>query len=703
VSLRISSLSPFLWSYIKDLIPQNQNILVCKDLIGEALKCTCHVARVRSIAYAAGFCAYYARMIEKIGVFEVVKESISGKGKALHKILALASQSLFSKYSLTDIMKNKEVIKQVIDEAVDALDIEKGVMIKGGYRVVNPIITDSYVMMSQLLEALSRLYSKKLVGAKLFPLVEQEFIDFDDHMYGTPDLILEDLDRGKAVVVEWKSYISEGSKWSDVDIAQVVAYSIMEARRLGIRGLGDVFEAILGTDRDTVKEIAKIINRWKRRAMTSEKADELIVKFVEKAKRDVELKLRVIPIIITSSENFPPHPLMYKNDIAINYARRLLKLYETLRRVIIAADHLTLQLTNAEKLLAEIRRQKWDEVRKSLDCCKTKEGFYAFNYTPCRFLRCGKPIEQGKWPCRSKRGKQICPFAGENGPCKFYFGHREKEEYDIVMWKLRYKVFEEKERCLLSYRAIDILFKKMGLTWIFDNSIGKSCKGFIIDIAGETAYVDREPTVTFYIRVLRGGGDLDKIRFDIADLNNVDVETEDEGIVIRRKLRDIEVEKGLVGVIKKGSVATYIITPQLSTPLLTVNSFLMVGDCDVEGEDIVYHLYNPSPFLNLIYELFKRYIRILKRYKCNAKLLLFEANTNLTLMELRAIDALHRFIALIKEKGEELAKQHGLPIQDIRKDIEILEKISQQPDKELMEDTPLYCMLLKLFEKRVKF
>jgi len=688
----------------------NPNISACKDLIEEALKCTCHVARVRSIAYAAGFCAYYARMIEKMGVFEAIRESISGKGKDLHRILALASQSLFSKYSLTDIIENKEkVIKEAIYEAINVLRIERAVRTERGHNVENPVITEARVMISRLLEALSRLYDEELIGLRLFPLVEQEFIDFDDHIYGAPDLILEDPGHDRAIVVEWKSYTSEGSKWNNVDIAQVIAYSVMEARRLGIRGLKDVFEAILGTDRGTAEKIAKIINRWKEGKESSERVNKLVAKFVDKAERDVKLKLRVIPIIITNSESFPPHPLMYKDvnrDNVISYAIRLSRLYKMLKKVILAADHLTLQLTNVEGLLADIRHQSRDDIKKSLECCRTNEGFYAFNYTPCRSLYCGKPIKQDRWPCKTKGGKQFCPFAGEKGPCKFYFGRKEKEDYDIIMWRLRYKVFEEKENCLLSYRAMNILFKKIGLTWIFDNVIEKCCKGFKIDIAGETVSVDKNPSIIFYARILRGGDELDKIRFDIIDLNNIDMETEDEGLVARRRLRNIEVEKGLVGAIRRSSVAAYIITPQLLTPLLTMNSFLMIRDCDIEGENVVYYFYNPSPSLNLMYELFKRYIKIFKDNRFNAKLLLFEANANLTLMELRAIDALHRFIALVKEKKEELAKQYELSVQDVEKDIEILEKVLHQTDrekKEFIEDNPLYTMLLKLFEKKVKF
>jgi hypothetical protein len=116
MSVGRSALSPLLWNYIEDLI--------CKNLIEEALKCTCHVARVRSIAYAAGFCAYYARIIGKMGVLEAIKENVPGKGKALHKTLALAFQNRFSKYSLADIMKDREVIKEVSDEAPELLNVQ---------------------------------------------------------------------------------------------------------------------------------------------------------------------------------------------------------------------------------------------------------------------------------------------------------------------------------------------------------------------------------------------------------------------------------------------------------------------------------------------------------------------------------------------------------------------------------------------------
>jgi hypothetical protein len=697
------SLSPLLQKYIENLLHGNLDTSKCKDLVEEVLRYTCHVARVRSIAYAAGFCAYYARMIEKMGVFEVIEGSIPSKGRALHRILSLVSQNLFSQYSLEDVIKNDEILRRTIDEAINILGEEIGVK------------TDAYNMMQQLLEALSRLYYyKKLIDPKLFPLTEQEFIDFDDHMYGVPDLILEDLNKKKAVVVEWKSRTGEESGWSDVDIAQVVAYSIMEARRLGIRGLKNVFEAILGTDIKVAREIARIIeniNKLKRHRSSSEEFVEVkelndkLTDLVRKARDNIESKLRIIPIIITTSKSFPPHPLMYRNGTSIDFAKRLSKLYRMLKRVIIAAEHLTLQLTNTDNLLAEVRGQSLEEIRKSLEHCRTIEGYYAFNYTPCRLLRCGKPINQSKWPCKTKKGKPFCSFVGENGPCKFYFGRKEKEEFDIIMWKLRYKVFEEKERSLVSYRAMDILFKKIGLKWIFDSNVEKSCKGFKVDIAGETVRVERGSSVVFYVRVLRGGKELDKLRFDIIDLNS-GVETEEGDIIIKRELRDIERDKGLAGTIKRSSVVAYIVTPQLLTPLLTINTFLMVRDCDIEENVITYYLYNPSSYLYHTFELFKRYIKIFRDNNYKAKLLLFEANANLTLMELRAIDALHRFIAQIKEKSAELAKDYNLPSQDIERDVKILEKVVHKADEgreRLIEETPLYTTLLKVFERKVQF
>jgi len=699
-------LSPLLWNFIKGLLSTYSDPSACRHLIERALKYTCHVARVRSVAYAAGRCAYYARMIEKMGVFETVSGSISGKGRILHKLLALAAEDLFRDHTLSDLLRNSSnLISQAITHSAEVLRVDVG----------ENVLSEAADMMKKLLKALHRAQARGVITSnpniRLFPVVEQEFIDFDDHMYGAPDLILEveSSAERKALVIEWKSYEVGESAWSDVDLAQVVAYAIMEARRLGIKGLSGISKAILGIDVKMARKIDELMNCVKN---SQNKADlrvqEELRKIIQRVLDNSRKELKVLPIVISSkSESFPPHPLMYKLGNHVEHARRFSKLYNIVRKVIVAAEHLTLQLTNVESLLAEARGQEFVEIRERLKACCSSAGYLAFNYTPCRVLSCGRPAEQRSWPCRTRKGKLLCPFAGDHDACKFYFGRREREEFESLMWRLRYKVFEDKERSLINYKAMYILLKEHGLQWLFDDSIKSTCKGFKVDIAGATAHIEHKNSAIFYVRTSRGRKELGKFRFDVAELNDAIVEDEEESLVVKRKLRSIEREKGIIGTVKK-SVAAYIVSPHLPSPLLTINTFLMVRDCDVEGDDVIYYLYSPSPVLYHNLRLFKHYIKALRGTDTLTRLLLFEAPANLTLMELRAIDALHRYIALAAEMSSEEIKRQELVTEvqpeEISREIKVIKPeidLSYKEKCEFERGIPLYDILRKLLKGNV--
>lgn len=689
-------LSPYLWQYIERLLPSSPNPSLCRRFVKEALKYTCHVARVRSVAYGAGFCAYYARMIEKMGVFEVVSENIPGKGRDLHILLAFTSQDLFSKHTLDNILRDlnrqasNSIILDSINNAVESL----------GWDGDEELKNRAFTMMRKLISALSR--AREIMGlspsAKLFPIVEQEFIDFDDHMYGAPDLILEDPDSGKAVVVEWKTYGVKEGGWSNVDIAQVVAYAIMEARRLGLKGLKGVFKAISGVDMGIALEVAKHADR----RLTSEQTKVLESDLVKRAlSRDsIRRELKVLPLIVSKSKSFPPHPYMYANFDINATLNRFAKLLKVFRGVVVAAEHLTLQLTNVEGLLAEVRGLDLRDVGGQLDkYCRSTMGL-AFNYTPRGILPYGVPRDQSKWPCVTRNGKPYCPFSGRDNACMFYFGLRDrKDDFENIMWRLRYVVFERRERNLMNYKAIDILFRIDDLRQSLLQDIQRTCKGFVVDLAGVPARMELHDSAVFYVKVSRGGKMLGKLRFDIVDIGNVDVGNEESALIVRRKLREVEVRKGVVGTVKR-SVVAGILESRVRTPLLSINTFLVVGDCDIEGDEVVYYLYSPSPVLYYNLSLFKRYIEIMRDIDPQAKLLLFEAPVNLTIMELRAIDTLHRYIATESEKDKGLASEAGVSEDELSKEAEIVKKVveeSKEKKDKFEGSTPVHEIFRRVF------
>jgi len=653
VSLVREALARYTWDYVSSKIADKNAAQDCKTYVDSALKATCHVARARSVAYAAGFCAYYARMVEKMGVFEVIRENISGKGKALHNLLAHAAQRLFLESTWRDALTKEE---KIVDQTI--------------YNVANivpnaskEVINNAKIMLEKLLHALSRLHEMKIIGDSLFPIVEQEFLDFDDHVYGTPDLILEDTNNERAVVVDWKSY-KDDKELSDVDIAQVITYSIIEARRLGITGIEDVETAILGIKPTDLSGLSDVSNYY----------------------QSLNSQLKIVPTIITASENryYPPHPIYLDEQDNIHLATTLKGLRETIRRVFIAADHLTLQLTNIENLLAGIRHAPWKEIKEELsEFCATDKGYYAFNSTPCGILPCGKPALQRNQPCTA------CQFAGSDRPCKFYFG-RENEDFDTLMWRLRYKVFEEKERNLASYRAIDLLFRDRGVVNTMIKAERKHAKGYLIDLTSGLPQIEVDKSVVFYVNVKRGKVDFGKTRFDIVNIGDIEVNADEGTLVVRRRLREIEKNERIIGVLKKSSVGLYILS-SLRMPLLNINTFMMIDDTDYDNEAVIYYLYTPSPVLNQNFLLFTQYLTHLKKTTHDIKLIIFEADVNLTLMELRGIDVLHRYVGKLSQQYVE--KETDIPLDEIQKENEIIKNQlnkSIREMNELMQEIPIY-------------
>jgi hypothetical protein len=663
VSLVREALARYTWEYISSKIADKNVAQDCKTYVDSALKATCHVARAGSVAYAAGFCAYYARMVEKMGVFEVIRENISGKGKALHNLLAHAAQRLFLESKWRDALTKKEMVDQILRESADIVP-----------NTSDRVINDAKIMLEKLLGALSRLHRKNIIGDSLFPIVEQEFLDFDDHIYGTPDLILEDTNNKRAVVVDWKSY-KDDSKLNDVDIAQVITYSIIEARRLGITGLEEVETAILGINPTDLSGLSDVSSYY----------------------QSLNSQLKIIPTIITASENryYPPHPIYLDEQDNTHLVTSLKSLQEIIRRVFIAADHLTLQLTNITSLHAGIRHVSWKEIKEALSkYCITNKGYYAFNATPCGILPCGKPVLQREGPCT------VCQFAGDDGPCKFYFA-RENEDFDTLMWRLRYKVFEEKERNLVSYRAIDLLFRDRGTVDVLLKDERKYAKGYRIDLTSGLPQIEVNKSVVFYVNVKRGKVNLGKIRFDIVSVNDIEVNTDEGMLIVRRKLREIEKnEQKYIGVLKRSSVGLYILSSRM--PLLNINTFMMIDKIDYDNETFIYYLYTPSPVLYQNFLLFTQYLTHFKKTSHDTKLIMFEADVNLTLMELRGIDVLHRYVGKL---SQQLEKETDIPLDEIQKENKIIENQlnkSMGEIYELMQEIPIYRPIYRILVNLLK-
>lgn len=509
-----------------------------------------------------------------------------------------------------------------------------------------------------------------------------------------------------AIVVKWKTYESENSRWTDVDVAQVIAYSIMEARRLGIKDLESTFKAIAGLSSGIALKFEEYLNGLKKSKTSPEKnfaIQQLSMENFESFIENIKKSIKVLPVIISGGKrnNFPPHPFMYENSSDLNMvAKRFSRLYKIFVGVVVAAEHLTLQLTDLEKLLAEARGGNLKDIREQLEAhCKSNMG-YAFNYTPLDILPHGVPRKQEKWPCVTKTGKLFCPFAGKNNACMFYFGQRKSEDFEKDLWKLRYNVLYVREHSLSYYKAIEILFRKRSIVQqLLKDSDTRSYR-FIVDIGTQAAYIKNSETVAYYIDIKRGGKSLSKMRFDFINMSELSDGEEENSLIAKRKVREIEEQKKVIGTVKRSVVASLLI-PATTSPLLSINTFLMIGDSESDGKEVIYYLYSPSPFLYHNFNLFKNYVNILKEASYQAKVLLFESPVNFTYMELRTIDELQRYAVSLLQ-GNENNKPMNITVEDQRNEMEILKKINERNKeikKELEIEAPTREIFGKIFRK----
>lgn len=641
--------------FVREVIGAPEEADNCVGMIEAAFSLSTHLVRVRSVARTAGFCSYYGRMVEKMGVYEVLESSSVTRGREVHRILGLASLNLFLEHPTPRPEQAESLAKGYVADAVEEL--------KDLVDVREDAVEVAVKLLERLISALPK--AKWLLGLNLdeplFPLAEQTFADYDTRIYGAPDLILESEEKRKALVIEWKTYRpGEGYRYPDeFEMAQVVAYSILEAKRLGI-ARKNIFESISGIEARVAKRLSEPKNSQS---------------FVIDANtvRSAGL-LRVLPVIVTPSGGYPPHPFMYKG--VGDTRKRFAKLYRIFRGVIVAAEYLALQVMNIPELLSV---GGYLNATAAIRRCTTKEGYQISSYTPFKYLRSGKPGEWKSHPCAR------CPFKGDDGPCAFYFGSRKPKDYfDKLMWWARFKVYWERERDLVSHRAMHELFR--------NNSIGPQIfsSGNPIEISVDFSKIPRLRVnvegikggpAAYLVRVKRGSQDLGKFRFDYFKVSDVEFDKENNIIELKRDLRDVEKRNNIVGFLKK-SIHLSIVEPNKTVnPLLSISTFVMIDESFLSDDGrVIYRCYSPSPTLLQSFTIFGKYIEEYKRKGSEAIVLAYETPVDLTIMELRAIDALHRYLKQVpRESGHLISylEQHGvigIKEEDLLKEAETLKK-----------------------------
>jgi hypothetical protein len=570
------------------------------------LKNTGHLPSVGGVAAAVGRCAYYARMVESLGVKRRSRflERISGKGDKIHKILGMAVLMMFKETGFSS-------------------SVDYGVYIKNSYEKLKSLgilvdeieeedLEEAVHLLRRLMNHLNRFC--EIIGVsrdRLFPIVEQSMISYELHMRGVPDLILEDRMARAAIVVDWKT--RDEDVYRD-DIAQVTAYAMLE----GIR---------LGYDINEIKE--KILGSYPR-------GDGA----------------KILPVILRPGEKaeLKPHPALAPPD---KVEKRYEELRDILDKIMVAAEHLTLLLTNHRALLGI----KTDETYRCMIQLKNlNRRVNALRVTPEGLLR-GSPKNQNRYPCVSN-DKPICHLMDA---CRFYFGEldRENTEAEKKLWDLRYRVLEKRESSLFVYKALEILFKRGGSKETLIDNFSRG-SGALVDIGREYARPERlDPSsmkrIDKKLMIKTPLGNTITKKIDMGSINNVG---NNLILSISRQMSSEGADDAEWYRVIRDGATVLISLLDGSTPNLSINVYARIADVDINIEkgEVIYTIDSPSKIMRYQLAVFAEYVSMINRLRemlgIRGNVFMCEVDADFTHMDLEIIHELHRMI----RKDEELKK-----------------------------------------------
>jgi hypothetical protein len=620
------------------------DINFCTDVALEALKSSSYTVRARSISLAVGFCTYAARLIESIGVKDHYIHNLPGKGVVIHKVLGILSPIVFEEYIKQGKPLRFGTLKDLVNKALILLNWLGDSSISHSDDVHNVIeIIQKFNIILNDLKNRSFIDSDMLDSCRA--VVENYMIDFDLHIAGTPDLIIECLKpRPRAIVIEWKTQGTTPQEWEKV---QVYTYALLVARRLGYG-----FRRGLTTGVDFENLISSIAN---------ERLDDVAV----------------IPLIIRPSGAYSDHPAY---PVSAVKPLRVSELKERLKKIIVAAAHLTLLRTDYVGIVGsnyEILKERCDikirDYRGSL-----------LRWTPRILDARGSPKKRDGWPC--KVCERIHPIIYDM--CPYFFGSGPKKDVlDTILWDLRFNLYRIHERALAPIKALhDIPFEHL-------KQAVERGKTIIYDSRGRRyIFEERSPRPRPVIQCYHGPDRMPtEVRYDIFSDVSVKPLVLEEGeiprmaIELRRRIRSHEmqwvVERGREDYIprvwtpRRGKPVLVVFNDELSrrTALsLGITLFGRVGSVEVNplpdgGGTVsitVEPISNAFKYQFLVMGNYANYTKHNRYYnEMFSDVIVAEVNVDLTHMELQALAALQR---MIRAKAEELG------LRDVKKVLEAL-------------------------------
>lgn len=286
---------------------------------------------------------------------------------------------------------------------------------------------------------------------------------------------------------------------------------------------------------------------------------------------------------------------------------------ELLDRCILAAEHLTLLVSDVRKFAGTF----YDRI------CRYDSGggirASAFRKVPPGLPR-GNPHNEDKFPCK------VCFLRSE---CKFYIAtFEDPEEMDKLAFKARLATHSVRENALMPYKEVYEIFKSG-----FDPQIFEFGGIFTLERSGNRVDIFKEAYV------------------------------ENDLIIVRRKLRENEIEEGRIISVREGKPVATFFNEDIPNPLLRLCVVGRVEEVRLDGDDVIVSIGMPNIPSKLQPILFGYYLR--KWFELGDEVLAIETNVDLTQMELKAIDAYHRGTKLkIKSLKTEIknAKEEALEI-----------------------------------------
>jgi hypothetical protein len=607
---------------------------LCIDIAYKISSRTTHLAKASSVAIAAGFCPYAARLIEWVGakgVWLSIKQNLPGKGEDVHKVLSIVFPEVFYNIfyrSQVRVHHIRDIINEKINSAVNYLT-RIGI-------ISQQLPRDEIIeLIRRAIEGLliaSKQLGVNLSNAKVF--TETQMISYSFNLWGVPDVVIEDLDSKRAIIIEWKT----GSPHvREKDKIQVYVYMLLELERLGYVNSNMSLDELLNI------------------AVATNPKQTIVYPMI------VRTGIRSSPYY----SSYPSLPQATRKDVGelIKEARRYI------RKILLSSHFISILVSGLSPVGLSYDSDALDKCRIYIASSSGKKvGGLAFNFIPQELRRFG-PAN-----CELMQ-KGTCPWGKY---CGVYFTEFEHSGIDAELWKFRYRVITKHLRDLAPYKLLYELSYRYGpyelINYVsrgFGFQVTIDMRDIILSGVGKDdikVEIIQKPNEFEVKRVTNWGTDtLFNGRIDVFELILDEYgEFIEDVLILRRPFRKFEYvdkdrsesilkiassERRPRTVRSRKPVQLFAIEPHVNQLTMMQNIFARVDNVkfNYNRREIEVLIRPISWALKLPFLLFKLSLR---RFFSTNKVTIFvtEVNADLTHIELEALGSLHTVMKKISKE-----------------------------------------------------